>query len=172
MSQIYTSETCMQYETKYLWWAKKLTCSQLHLPHWTMKRKNKKNNPKATWAKDVLRNINRMQAAEITPNSDRMVLFAGAWYYLQQARSIPSLPGVMGVQSAFFVPGDLDPLTLTFKLVRVMDQTRLPCEFGANLFSSSQDIWVVNKKNKVTDSSKNRNLPACGKSRCSSEEAV
>jgi len=38
----------------------------------------------------------------------------------------------------FFVPGDL------------RDQTRLPCEFGANPFSSSGDILCTNKK--VTDS--------------------
>ena len=36
-------------------------------------------------------------------------------------------------------PGDLDlsPLTLTFKLTRAKDQTRLPCEFGANPLSGS-----------------------------------
>ena len=37
-------------------------------------------------------------------------------------------------------------LTLTFKLVRARDQTRLPCEFGANLFSGSRDISHTNKK--------------------------
>jgi len=31
-------------------------------------------------------------------------------------------------------------MTLTFKLVRASDQTHLPCEFGANLFSGSRDI--------------------------------
>jgi len=38
-----------------------------------------------------------------------------------------------------FVPRDLDlwPLILTFKLLRAKDQTRLPCEFGANPFSGS-----------------------------------
>ena len=48
----------------------------------------------------------------------------------------------------FFVPGDLDlwPLTLTFKHVRVRDQTHLPCEFGTNPFSSSGDISYTNKK--------------------------
>jgi len=39
------------------------------------------------------------------------------------------------------------PLTVTFKLVQARDQTRLPCEFGANLFNHSRDIWVTNKKN-------------------------
>jgi len=38
------------------------------------------------------------------------------------------------------------PLTLTFKLVRVRDQTRHPYEFGANPFSSSGDISYTNKK--------------------------
>jgi len=37
-------------------------------------------------------------------------------------------------------------LTLTFKLVQVRDQTRLPCEFGANPFSGSQYISYTNKK--------------------------
>jgi len=37
-------------------------------------------------------------------------------------------------------------LTLTFKLVRVRDHTRLPCESGANPFSGSQDISYTNKK--------------------------
>jgi len=40
-----------------------------------------------------------------------------------------------GSAQRVFVPGDLDLLTLTFKLVRAKDQTRLFCEFGANLFS-------------------------------------
>jgi len=49
--------------------------------------------------------------------------------------------------SRLFDPGDLDlcPLTLTFKLVGARDQTRLPCEFGANPFSGSQDISYTNK---------------------------
>jgi len=38
-------------------------------------------------------------------------------------------------------PCDLDlwPLALTFKFFRARGQTRLPCEFGANLFSGSRD---------------------------------
>ena len=55
-------------------------------------------------------------------------------------------------------------LTLTFKLVRVRDQTRLPCKFGANPFSSSGDISYTNKK--TTDWRRQKqNLPkftACG----------
>jgi len=41
------------------------------------------------------------------------------------------------------------PLTLTFKLVRARDQTRLPCKFDANPFSGSRNIWVTNKQIKV-----------------------
>jgi len=50
----------------------------------------------------------------------------------------------------FFVPGDLGllHLTLTFKLVRAKDQTRLPCEFGANPFSVP-DYFM--HKQKITD---------------------
>jgi len=57
----------------------------------------------------------------------------------------------------FVVPGDLDlwPLTLTFKLLRARDQTRLPCEFGENLFSGSRDISYTVKKPQ-TDGAKNR----------------
>jgi len=40
----------------------------------------------------------------------------------------------------------LSLVTLTFKLVQARDQTCLPCEFGANPFSSSRDISYTNKK--------------------------
>ena len=55
--------------------------------------------------------------------------------YLQRGRSILSTLSAQRV----FVPGDLDLLllTLTFQLVWAKDQTRLPCEFGANPFSGS-----------------------------------
>jgi len=51
----------------------------------------------------------------------------------------------------FFVPGDFDIwlLTLTFKLLRAREQTRLPCEFGANPFSGSRDISYTNKTRKA-----------------------
>ena len=67
--------------------------------------------------------------------------------------------GVTGVLSAFFVPGDLDiwPLTLTFKFVQVRDQTCLPHEFGANLFSSFPE-YLRHKQKK--QNAKNRNLKA------------
>jgi len=52
------------------------------------------------------------------------------------------------LKNAVFVSGDLDlwSMTLTFKLVWVRDQRRLPCEFGANPFSGSRDISYTNKK--------------------------
>jgi len=49
----------------------------------------------------------------------------------------------------------LSLVTFTFKLVRARNQTRLPCEFGANLFSGSRDISYINKKTQ-TDGAKNR----------------
>jgi len=55
-----------------------------------------------------LPNINRTQAAKITPGSDRIVPSAAAWRHLQPAHSILLQLGVMAVQSTFFLPGDLD----------------------------------------------------------------
>ena len=49
------------------------------------------------------------------------------------------------------------PVTLTFKLIRARDQTRLLCEFGTNQFSSSPR-YFIHKQKKVTDSAKNRTL--------------
>ena len=54
------------------------------------------------------------------------------------------------------------PLTLTFKLVRARDQTRLPCEFGTNPFSSSQDISYTNKKSERQKQNCTQ-FTACGK---------
>jgi len=39
----------------------------------------------------------------------------------------------------------LSLVTVTFKLVRVRDQTHLACEFGANPFIGSTDISYTNK---------------------------
>jgi len=77
--------------------------------------KNKQNTLKLE-VKDVLLNINRTQDAKKG-------------------------------RKTVFVPGDLNlwHLTLTFKLVRARDQTRLPCEFGANPFSGSRYISYTNK---------------------------
>jgi len=56
---------------------------------------------------------------------------------------------VNGDNSAvFFV--FLSLVTLTFKLVQVRDQTRLPCKLGANPFSGSGDVWGT------------KNLAPCG----------
>ena len=121
-------------------------------------------------AKDVLQNTNRMQAAEITPSSDGMVPSAAAWRHLQQARSIPSLPGVMGVRSAF-----LSMVTLTFDLhiqthqsektclVLARDQTRLPYEFGTNPFPRYMTDKQTKKTKNLSDTVlKKETLLACG----------
>jgi len=57
-----------------------------------------------------------------------------------------------GQEMPFFVPGDLDlwPSNLSERGTK-----RLPCEFGANPFSSSRDISYTNKKPQ-TDGTKNR----------------
>ena len=57
------------------------------------------------------------------------------------------------------------PLTLTFKLVRVRDQTRLLCEYGTNPFSGSE-IFHAQTKKPQTVGAKKQNLPqftVCGK---------
>jgi len=86
------------------------------------------------------------QAAEITPSSDGMVPSAAEWRYLQRALSIPSLPGGDESAQCIFCPWWPWPLTLTFKFVQARDQACLPCEFGANPFSGSRDIWFTNKQ--------------------------
>jgi len=70
---------------------------------------------------------------------------------------------------SFFCPWWPWPLTLTLKLVRARDQTRLHCEFGANPFTVSRDIgkqtnkkYAKTKTRRVTDCAKNRTLLACG----------
>jgi len=60
-----------------------------------------------------------------------------------------------GPKNALFCPWW--PWSLTFKLARVRDQTRIPCEFGANPFSGSGNISYTNKKQQ-TDGAKNRTL--------------
>jgi len=54
-----------------------------------------------------------------------------------------------------FCSGEPWPLTLTFELVSAKDQTRLPCQFGANPFSGFRDISYTNEK---SHSAKNRIL--------------
>ena len=81
-----------------------------------------------------------MQAVRSPLHSDRVVA-SDACATLSAMRAFYSVHtvGVLWVHSTSFVPGDPDLwlLTLTFKLVPVKDETRLPCEFGANPFSSS-----------------------------------
>jgi len=98
-----------------------------------------------TRAKDVLPNIHHMQALKITPHSDRMVPSAAAAHCLQRAHTIRMLPGLT---ERIFCPWWPWPLTFTFKLVCVRDQTHLPCKCHVNPFSSSRDIWGTNKKRK------------------------
>jgi len=90
-----------------------------------------------------------------SPGSDGMVLSVAEWCYLQQARCNAFSLGRK------FVSGDFDlwPLTLTFKLFRPRDQTDLPCEFGTNPFSGSQNMSHTNKQtNKKVTAPKNRTL--------------
>ena len=72
------------------------------------------------------------------------------FYQTQTARRPPK-----GTKMRSFCPWWPWPLTLTFKLVQVRDQTRLPWEFGAYPFSGSRDISCTNKKSQ-TDGAKNR----------------
>jgi len=58
------------------------------------------------------------------------------FYQTKTARRPPK-----GPKNAVFVPG-----TLTFKLAKAMDQSRIPCEFGANPFSGSRDIAYKTKR--------------------------
>ena len=102
-------------------------------------------------AKDVLPNIHHTQAAPKwpPPGSDGMIPSAAAGRYLQRAHYHTSCnrtghsvdAGGDGSAQRFFVPGDLDlwPLTKHF---------RVPCEFDANPFSASPDIWFTYKKTK------------------------
>jgi len=91
------------------------------------------------------------------PKCDTMLLSATAC----SIRCKPCYALSMGMTPHFFVffcPWWPWPLTLTFRLVRARDQTRLTCKFGTNPFSRSRYIWVTNK---VTDGAKNRTLLAC-----------
>jgi len=69
---------------------------------------------------------------------------------------LPNINRTQTTEKCRFLPGDLDiwPLTLTFNLGQARDQTRLPCEFGANPFSGSQGISYTKKPQ--TDGAKNR----------------
>jgi len=72
-----------------------------------------------------------------------------------------------GPRNDVFVPGDLDlwPLTLTFKLVRASDQTRLPCEFGAMRKSVQRFPRYFIHQQKIHRQRQKQNLPqfiACG----------
>jgi len=100
-----------------------------------------------TRAKDVFQIWTAPRCALPSPTgSDGMVPSVAAWRYLQRARYNPFSMG------RNFVPGALT-FDLDVQLVRARDQTRLPCEFGANLFSGSRDIYIHNLTHKQTKKS-------------------
>ena len=60
----------------------------------------------------------------------------------------------------FFVPGDLD---LDIQTLRARDQTRLPCEFGANPFSGSPRYFTHKEKSHRQHQKQNpTQFTACG----------
>jgi len=67
----------------------------------------------------------------VTPGSHRMVLSAAAHDLPCTAHESQCIVNGDDTAVSPFCPWWLWPLTLTFKLVRARDQTRLPCEFGA-----------------------------------------
>jgi len=72
---------------------------------------------------------------------------------LEAKHVLPNINRTQAVERAEkcnFFPADHDVLTLTSKLVRARDQTRLPCEFGANPFSGFGDISHTNKNHRLT----------------------
>jgi len=80
------------------------------------------------------------------PGSDTKVPSTAVALCLQRAHTIHTLPRGDGSTKHIFCPWWPWPLTLTFKLVWARD---LPCEFSANPFSHSLDIWGTNKKLKT-----------------------
>jgi len=92
------------------------------------------------------------------PCSDRMVPSASAWRYLHWAHYNASCSrtdhsvtaGGDGSAQRVFCPWWPWPwpMTSTFKLVWARDRTRLPYEFGTNMFSGSSGIWFTNKQQK------------------------
>ena len=61
-----------------------------------------------------------------------------------------------------FCSGEPWPLTLTFELVSAKDQTRLPCQFGANPFSGFRDISYTNEKKSQRQKQNLTQFIACG----------
>ena len=96
----------------------------------------------------------RKRALPSPPSGDGMVPSASAWRHLQRtaysACLSMSMSLSMGMMQQFsrFCPWWPWPLTfeLDIQTPPRWDQTRLPCEFGANPFSGSQHIWGTNKK--------------------------
>ena len=65
----------------------------------------------------------KLEATDVSPNINRM-------------------QAAIRAEKCCFWPWWPWPLTLTFKLIHARDQTRLPCEFGANPFSSSPRYFI------------------------------
>jgi len=130
-----------------------------------------------TRAEDVLPNITARKPPKSSPGCGRMVPSAVVWRYLQRARYKTSCNRTdhsfaarrWWECTARFCPWWPWPLTLTFKLARVKDQTRLPREFGANPFSHSRDILFTKKQTKRQKSHRQREkhnltqFTACGR---------
>jgi len=68
-------------------------------------------------------------------------------------------------KNAIFVPGDLDILIMTFKLIWARAQTRFRWEFGANPFSGSPRYFINKQKmSQIVPKKQNRmQFSACGK---------
>jgi len=88
----------------------------------------------------LLPKINGTQAPKVIPRQGPYgvvrcccMLFSASAYHSYAAGGVSSAKRV-------FCLWWLWPLTLTFEHFRARHQTRLPCEFGANPFSCSQDI--------------------------------
>jgi len=98
----------------------------------------------------VARQAPRTQAGDVTPCSDQIVASATC-ATLSATRAFHSVhtTGVLWVHSTF-----LSLVTFTFdfwpwhSVIQVKDQTRFPCEFGTNPFSSScHSLWNVIPEN-------------------------
>jgi len=110
-----------------------------------------------TRGKDVSPNIHRTQAPKTPPGSHEMGHPLLLHDVCNERIYHSYVSGGFGSAKRVFVPGDLYlwPLTLTFKLIRARNKARPTCEFGANPFSVSRDIWVTKKQtNLITNSRK------------------
>jgi len=115
---------------------------------------NHNNNSNNTKAKDVLPNIHHTQAAVSMHSCHPRLRRNGPisccmWFAAYDAHVTMHCQWEWLSSFPQFYPWWPWPLTLTFKLVRARDQTRLPYKFGTNLFSRSRDISVTNEQKKT-----------------------